>query len=397
MANKLKNSAGKKVKADPKKADSKAFKKEKEESIDWKKLARDERTWKIAGALFLLIAVFLLVAFISYFFTWKEDQAKVFRGGSSLLVDNDIKVSNLLGRLGALVSHFFIYKGFGIASLLIVTFFFVVGTNLLFNRKVFSIWRNLKYVTIGLLVLSTSLAFVLSASDFPFGGGTGMMISRWLTGIFGTIGTAALLMVVAFAYFIWQFNPAFRVPGQTKELMPAKEGAAQDQTEEAPTAAAGKTINEMYAAGEGNSLKGNTRMIDLAVNDAADLLDVLFEDAVGRWIGHHQRRECLRVLLCLGAKIVEDDVAVAVAGDDNDLQSGHRRARRIGAVGGRRNEDDIAFRLAPIAMIRTNRHQPGELTLGSGIRLERHRVETRDGAERVFELSENLPISFRLI
>ena len=274
MANKLKNSAGKKVKADPKKADSKAFKKEKEESVDWKKLARDERTWKIAGALFLLIAVFLLVAFISYFFTWKEDQAKVFRGGSSLLVDNDIKVSNLLGRLGALVSHFFIYKGFGIASLLIVTFFFVVGTNLLFNRKVFSIWRNLKYVTIGLLVLSTSLAFVLSASDFPFGGGTGMMISRWLTGIFGTIGTAALLMVVAFAYFIWQFNPAFRVPGQTKELMPAKEGAALDQTEEAPTVAAGKTINEMYAAGEGNSLKGNTRMIDLAVNDAADLHDL---------------------------------------------------------------------------------------------------------------------------
>ena len=83
MANKLKNSAGKKVKADPKKADSKAFKKEKEESVDWKKLARDERTWKIAGALFLLTAVFLLVAFISYFFTWKEDQAKVFRGGSS--------------------------------------------------------------------------------------------------------------------------------------------------------------------------------------------------------------------------------------------------------------------------------------------------------------------------
>ena len=65
-------------------------------------------------------------------------------------MDNDNKVSNLLGRLGAVVSHFFIYKGFGIASLLICTFFFVVGTNLLFNRKVFSIWRNLKYVTIGL-------------------------------------------------------------------------------------------------------------------------------------------------------------------------------------------------------------------------------------------------------
>ena len=207
MANKLKKTAGKKAKADPKKADPKSFKQEKEENIDWKKLARDERTWKITGTLFLLIAIFLLIAFISYFFTWKEDQDKVFRGGSSLLMDNDIKVSNLLGRLGALVSHFFIYKGFGIASLLICTFFFVVGTNLLFNRKVFSIWRNLKYVTIGLLVLSVSLAFILSNSEFRFGGGVGAMISNWLIGIFGTIGTAALLLVVAFAYFIWQFNP----------------------------------------------------------------------------------------------------------------------------------------------------------------------------------------------
>ena len=82
-------------------------------------------------------------------------------------MDNDVSVANLLGRLGAYISHFFIYKGFGIASLLICTFFFVVGVNLLFRRKVFSIWRNLKYVTIGLLVLSVSLAFVLPAAIFP--------------------------------------------------------------------------------------------------------------------------------------------------------------------------------------------------------------------------------------
>ena len=124
MANKQKKTTGKKPKTDPKKADAKPFKQEKEEKIDWKKLARDERTWKITGAVFLLIAIFLCIAFISYFFTWKEDQDKVFRGASSLLMDNEAKVSNLLGRLGAVVSHFFIFKSFGIASLLICTFFF---------------------------------------------------------------------------------------------------------------------------------------------------------------------------------------------------------------------------------------------------------------------------------
>ncbi|RYY62077.1 MAG: DNA translocase FtsK [Chitinophagaceae bacterium] len=219
MANKLKKAPEKTVKKTASKEDAKKWKQEKEVPIDWKKLARDERTWKITGAVFLLIAVFLFIAFISYFFTWKEDQNMVFNKGASILFDTEKQVSNLLGRLGAYMSHLFIYNGFGIASLLICTFFIVVGTNLLFNRKVFSIWRNLKYVTVGLLVLSVSLSFIFQNFEFRFGGGVGNMISRWLTGIMGTFGTAVLLLVVAFAYVIWQFNPAFNLP-QKKQVVP---------------------------------------------------------------------------------------------------------------------------------------------------------------------------------
>ena len=272
MANKQKKTTGKKAKNDPKKTDSKSFLKEKEENIDWKNLARDERTWKITGALFLLIAIFLFIAFISYFFTWKEDQDKVFRGASSLLMDNDIKVSNLLGRLGAVVSHFFIYKGFGIASMLICTFFFVVGTNLLFNRKVFSIWRNLKYVTIGLLVLSVSLAFILSNSGFQFGGGVGAMISNWLIGIFGTIGTAALLLVVAFAYVIWQFNPSFNVPAKKENQCLADDEAVDNAGTIIPTGT--QTINDKYAEKKGNGLRNDNGMIDLTINENTSLHDI---------------------------------------------------------------------------------------------------------------------------
>ena len=276
MANKQKKTPAKKVKADPKKADAKPFKPDTEEKIDWKELARDERTWKITGAVFLLIAIFLFIAFISYFFTWKEDQDKVFRDG--LLFNNDIKVSNLLGRLGAVVSHFFIYKGFGVASLLIGTFFFVVGTNLLVNRKVFSIWRNLKYVTIGLLVLSVSLAFVLSNSEFRFGGGVGNLISNWLIGIFGNFGTAALLFVVAFAYIIWQFNPSFNVPIRKEKPVTIAGEVIENlkeegEEEEVPVMPGVKTINDKYAEAtasdqKGNSLKNNAGMLDLTINDS---------------------------------------------------------------------------------------------------------------------------------
>ena len=184
---------------------------ETEERIDLKRLARDERTWKITGACFILIALFLLISFISYFFTWKEDQDKVSQG-ISILFDNGARVNNLLGRMGAYISNGLVRNGFGVASLLICSFFFVAGVNLLFSKKVFSVWRNLRYVIVGTLVISVSLAFVFSNSVFAYGGAVGSMISSWLVNLIGNIGTTFLLLIAFVAYIIWQFNPVFKLP-----------------------------------------------------------------------------------------------------------------------------------------------------------------------------------------
>jgi S-DNA-T family DNA segregation ATPase FtsK/SpoIIIE len=257
MAQKKTKKVAESPKNKPGKSDALPMKQEKEESIDWRSLARDERTWKISGAVSLLVSIFLFIAFISYFFTWKEDQDKVSQG-ASVLFDNDVKVNNLLGRLGAYISHFFIYKGFGAASLLFCTFFFVLGVNLLFTRKVFSVSRNLKYVTIGLLVLSGSLAFIFSNSEFRFGGGVGAMISGWLTGALGTIGTAAVLLLLAIGYFIWQFNPAFNLPQKKQQLEPVIDEIPVEENTTGAIIPGGKTINDIYNESNGEALKGNS-------------------------------------------------------------------------------------------------------------------------------------------
>ncbi|HET9826126.1 MAG TPA: DNA translocase FtsK [Chitinophagaceae bacterium] len=253
MANKLK----KRSKNDPSDKPRKTatdLKPEKEEKIDLKKLARDERTWKITGAIFILAALFLFISFISYFFTWKEDQSSVSQG-TSILFDNGARVNNLLGRLGAYLSHFFIYKGFGVASLFICTFFFVAGVNLLFSRKVFSLWRNLRYVVVGILVISVSMAFVFSDSAFAFGGAVGTMINNWLISLLGNIGTAALLLVAFFAYIIWQFNPVFHWP---KTIPPAV--VEKDEQVSEPLVLGGQSINDLYAGKKGNTLKGDAKL-----------------------------------------------------------------------------------------------------------------------------------------
>src|ERR1700733_14990738 len=132
MANRVKSK-----KSQP--TDSKKLKPEKESQVTVRQIVKDERTHKITGAVALLLSVFLFIAFTSYLFTWKEDQDKVLNHGISILLPStDVKVSNLLGNLGALISHQFFYNGFGVASYLFCSIFFIVGVNLLFARKVFS-------------------------------------------------------------------------------------------------------------------------------------------------------------------------------------------------------------------------------------------------------------------
>ena len=91
MATRLK----KKNKPAKKTTKSKAFAAEKEEKIDWKQIARDERTWKIVGALLLVIGLFLFISFISYLFTWEEDQ-DVAKKGLSALFDNTLAAQNAI-------------------------------------------------------------------------------------------------------------------------------------------------------------------------------------------------------------------------------------------------------------------------------------------------------------
>ncbi|MFZ9207451.1 MAG: DNA translocase FtsK 4TM domain-containing protein [Sediminibacterium sp.] len=185
---------------------------DKETEVTVTEVVKDERTAKIIGAVTLLFAGFLFVAFTSYLFTWQEDQDKVHQFGIKIFAENDLRVSNLLGVLGAYVAHSLFYKGFGLASYLLCTFFFVLGVNLIFGKKIFSLWRNARYVLVGLLVLSTAFAYVASASSFSWGGAVGELFTSFLQKWTGTFGTGAILLLAAFSYFIWRFNPVFNAP-----------------------------------------------------------------------------------------------------------------------------------------------------------------------------------------
>ncbi|MEO6229819.1 MAG: DNA translocase FtsK [Ferruginibacter sp.] len=255
MATKIKS-----IKKNTKAAET--LKEEKEELVEVKQLLRDERTHKILGSISILLAILFFIAFTSYLFTWDEDQDKF---GYNMLLANDIKVQNLLGTFGAFISEIFIRHGFGIASYLICTFFFVVGVNLFFGKKVFSIPRNLKYLLVGLPLLSVTASVIMKGNKFPFGGSAGDSSREWLYRIIGQVGTLSVLAVAVLGYIIWRFNPVFNLPSKPSFM---KEDNSFDTEEEGEDSTLIIQDENIPVVNKGNILKGDTGM--LAIPDQAN-------------------------------------------------------------------------------------------------------------------------------
>jgi len=249
---------------------------DKEASVTVAEVVKDERTSKIVGAICLLIALFLFVAFTSYLFTWQEDQDMVQQWRTKLFSTNDVKVNNLLGYLGAFVAYQMMFNGFGVAAYLFCTFFFVLGVNLFFTKPIFSLWRNIRYVLIGLLVLSTCFAFVSAQAAFSWGGALGEYSSSWLIKWVGSFGTGALLFVAGFSYFIWRFNPSFNVP-DFSFLLPKKkeESFISEDNEEAVKQEWDLNQAATLQNAGGNKLKENKdaagNLIPADINDGGKL------------------------------------------------------------------------------------------------------------------------------
>ena len=282
MANSLK-------KKSPPPPDPEALAPDKEAEITVTEVVKDERTAKIVGSISLLFTLFLFIAFTSYLFTWQEDQDKVQQFGIRIFSTNDVRVNNLLGVLGAYCAHTFWYNGFGLASYLFCTFFFVLGVNLLFGKKVFKLLRNVKYVLVGLLVFSVSFSFATKGAEFSWGGAVGELVSEWLTKWIGNIGTGALIGVVFFSYIIWRFNPTFKIPNWNFDWLKKQEAELSpnlgfDEEAEMPVSDIDQNNETIAEASEAdilptsnNKLKKENSLVSVILPAAADVANPMNE------------------------------------------------------------------------------------------------------------------------
>ncbi len=187
----------------------------------------NDRAVKIVGLFLLLLAIYFLVAFTSYLFTWQDDQSYVIdaNGGWGNLFKTSLElesngvinpdIQNWAGKLGALLAHQFIYEWFGVASFIFVFIFMVIGYRLLFKVKLFSIPKTLGYCFFLLVFISLTLGFIHGfISDYPhyLEGEFGFYSNQLLEAQIGTAGVAGVLVFAALTCLIIAYNIDFKLP-----------------------------------------------------------------------------------------------------------------------------------------------------------------------------------------
>ena len=172
----------------------------------------------LIGYTLLFISLILITSFISYMFNWKVDQSNV-----ENLFDRNIEVENILGKIGASISHFLIFKSFGIASFILPLILFISSYHLLFNKKILDLVRKINWLLI-LMIWTTLLSGYLS-NYFPIQSGIiGFEINSFLETYIGNIGIILVLsfMLVLSLAVLFNFTPNSILLFLKKNIIPKK-------------------------------------------------------------------------------------------------------------------------------------------------------------------------------
>ncbi len=172
---------------------------------------KDARFRRVVGFLLLSLTIYLFLAFLSYLYTWKGDQDKIFNpsGGMDFLFNQPNPVRNNTGTLGAWLSHQLIFNGFGLSAFLLIPMGFILSFNLLRKRRLYSGLKTWFYTTLHILLLCPLFSYIFSAQRFrfPFGGAMGEKMLHWMNLTCGSLGTLFILIAFGIGLLLLWMQP----------------------------------------------------------------------------------------------------------------------------------------------------------------------------------------------
>lgn len=189
---------------------------------------KDDRFRYALGIVFLLVAVFMILSFISYLVHWKTDQdfewAKVFSGP-------EIRVENQGGKLGAWLSDLFINRWFGLASFLFPVIL-VIWAMALYRIRLLKTWKAVRNCLLLIILLSVTLGLFFGDAGGMLGSGPGgqhgFFISKWLVASIGHFGAIFLLLICYVALLLFSTGFLNWLRNQRNPFRPAAAGDMED-------------------------------------------------------------------------------------------------------------------------------------------------------------------------
>ncbi|NKI32487.1 DNA translocase FtsK [Croceivirga thetidis] len=157
----------------------------------------------IFGSLLIVLSIALFFSFLSYFFTWQADQSLL-----TEFSDRNANAKNLLNKFGAAVSHFFMYKGFGLAAFVFPLLLAITGLYLFLGLDSKKLWSKWIWGLLAVIMISISLGFFFFEKPL-LGGVVGYEMNDFLQDYIGRIGIFLVLifMLVVVSVRLFNFSP----------------------------------------------------------------------------------------------------------------------------------------------------------------------------------------------
>ena len=167
---------------------------------------KSETTHFVIGLISVIFSVYLLLAFISFFFTGAADQSILDNQQPGELMQTTNHVKNYAGARGAQLAEFLINECFGIAAYFIILFLAVAGMKMM-KAYQFRVWKWFMSCSILLVWFSITLGFIFDGTfsdSFIYPGGLhGYNVSAWLVSQIGMPGLGLLLLITALLFFVY--------------------------------------------------------------------------------------------------------------------------------------------------------------------------------------------------
>ncbi|NER11427.1 DNA segregation ATPase FtsK/SpoIIIE, S-DNA-T family [Muriicola jejuensis] len=142
----------------------------------------------ILGSLLIFLSIALFFSFISFYFTWQDDQSLL-----TEFANRNEQAKNLLNKFGASVSHYIMYKGFGLASFILPFLMCLNGLYLFLSLPLKNLWNKWIWGLVLLIWVAIALGFFADTQPL-LGGLVGYEMSRFLQDYTGKIGVFLILL-----------------------------------------------------------------------------------------------------------------------------------------------------------------------------------------------------------